>query len=63
MQDLLGALKQQGYDMHVVSNYPTWYQMIERKLQVPDRLPTSSQHVLQTLLFCCELLCHLDGFC
>jgi hypothetical protein len=34
MQELLQKLKKKGYEMHVVSNYPSWYQLIEDKLAV-----------------------------
>jgi hypothetical protein len=34
MQELLQKLKKKGYEMHVVSNYPSWYQLIEGKLAV-----------------------------
>lgn len=54
MPELLGTLKQQGYEMHVVSNYPAWYRMIEDKLQVPVyRL---------CCLYSCST-CALDRFC
>ena len=54
MPELLGTLKQQGFEMHVVSNYPAWYRMIEDKLQVP------------VSLLCCLHFCStgaLDRFC
>jgi HAD superfamily hydrolase (TIGR01509 family) len=34
MEDLLAELHCRGYDIHVMSNYPVWYQMIERRLRL-----------------------------
>lgn len=34
MRELLDDLKTAGYEMHVLSNYSTWYQLIEDKLQL-----------------------------
>ncbi len=34
MEDLLTELKSNGYAMHALSNYPVWYEMIEKKLQL-----------------------------
>jgi HAD superfamily hydrolase (TIGR01509 family) len=38
MQELLAKLKTAGYEMHVLSNYSTWYQLIEDKLQLSQYL-------------------------
>ena len=38
MQQLLQAL-QGRYEMHVISNYPVWYKLIEGKLQLSQLLP------------------------
>ena len=32
MQELLGALRDRGYAIHALSNYPSWYRMIEERL-------------------------------
>jgi hypothetical protein len=34
MEQLLGRLKAAGYEMHALSNYPVWHQMIEEKLRL-----------------------------
>jgi HAD superfamily hydrolase (TIGR01509 family) len=34
MEPLLAELLDRGYDMHALSNYPTWYQVIERRLKL-----------------------------
>jgi HAD superfamily hydrolase (TIGR01509 family) len=34
MEDLLAELKQAGFPMHALSNYPVWYQLIEESLQL-----------------------------
>jgi HAD superfamily hydrolase (TIGR01509 family) len=34
MQDLLVDLKAAGCEMHALSNYPAWYQLIDEKLQL-----------------------------
>lgn len=62
MQQMLGALKAQGYEMHVVSNYPSWYRMIEDKLKVHELLPS---HLSGGSCFACFfslwlLLCFLS---
>jgi len=36
MKELLADLKTAGYEMHVLSNYSTWYQLIEEKLQLSE---------------------------
>jgi HAD superfamily hydrolase (TIGR01509 family) len=36
MEDLVARLFARGVDMHVLSNYPVWYQWIERRLR-PSR--------------------------
>lgn len=45
MQTLLGRLKAAGYPMHAMSNYPSWYRMIEDKLQ-------PSQYLSWTFISC-----------
>ncbi|CAM6092950.1 unnamed protein product [Calypogeia fissa] len=39
MESLLQRLKATGIDMHIFSNYPTWYTMIEDKLNLSQYLP------------------------
>lgn len=39
MEQLLSELRQQSISMHILSNYPVWYQDIEEKLKVSDYLP------------------------
>lgn len=34
MQPLLQRLSDAGYEIHAMSNYPSWWQMIEKKLQL-----------------------------
>jgi HAD superfamily hydrolase (TIGR01509 family) len=34
MEDLLAELHSRGYKMHAMSNYPTWYKMIEEQLML-----------------------------
>jgi HAD superfamily hydrolase (TIGR01509 family) len=34
MQQILIELHAAGYEIHALSNYPVWYEMIERKLQL-----------------------------
>jgi len=34
MEELLAELKQAGFSMHALSNYPVWYQLIEESLQL-----------------------------
>lgn len=34
MQALLASLKQRGYAMHVLSNYPVWFRWIEERLSL-----------------------------
>eukprot|EP00775_Hariotina_reticulata_P005353 gene5353-5589_t len=38
VQDLLHRLKQAGYAMHAMSNYPKWYLLIEEKLRLSQYL-------------------------
>eukprot|EP00899_Mesostigma_viride_P015215 jgi/Mesvir1/23695/Mv18647-RA.1 len=38
MEELLLRLQAAGYEMHVISNYPTWYQMIDEKLDLSKYL-------------------------
>ncbi|GFR43076.1 hypothetical protein Agub_g4083 [Astrephomene gubernaculifera] len=38
MPQLLGRLKAAGFEMHAVSNYPTWYRLIEEKLRPSEYL-------------------------
>ncbi|KAF8061989.1 FHY1 [Scenedesmus sp. PABB004] len=38
MPALLSRLKGAGYAMHAMSNYPTWYRLIEGKLRLSDYL-------------------------
>ncbi|WIA18095.1 hypothetical protein OEZ85_009574 [Tetradesmus obliquus] len=45
MPELLQRLKQAGYTMHAMSNYPMWYKLIEQKLQL-------SQYLDWTFLSC-----------
>lgn len=39
MPELLQQLQGQGTEMHVISNYPEWYRLIEDKLQISQYLP------------------------
>lgn len=39
MEELLSTLKERGIEMHVLSNYPRWYQLIEEKLGVSRYMP------------------------
>jgi HAD superfamily hydrolase (TIGR01509 family) len=34
MEELLAELKQAGFQMHALSNYPVWYQLIDESLQL-----------------------------
>jgi FMN hydrolase / 5-amino-6-(5-phospho-D-ribitylamino)uracil phosphatase len=34
MEALLGRLADEGYPLHLMSNYPSWYRMIEEKLSL-----------------------------
>lgn len=34
VEELLHALKQNNYEIHAFTNYPTWYKMIEDKLKI-----------------------------
>ena len=34
MGDLVAELKANGYELHALSNYPLWYELIEEKLQL-----------------------------
>lgn len=36
MEDLLARLNTAGYELHALSNYPSWWRIIEDKLQ-PSR--------------------------
>eukprot|EP00882_Tetradesmus_deserticola_P028614 GHRQ01031882.1.p3 GENE.GHRQ01031882.1~~GHRQ01031882.1.p3 ORF type:complete len:115 (+),score=72.49 GHRQ01031882.1:467-811(+) len=45
MPELLQRLKAAGYSLHAMSNYPTWYKLIEEKLQL-------SQHLDWTFVSC-----------
>ncbi|KAM7494428.1 hypothetical protein LguiB_029037 [Lonicera macranthoides] len=38
VEELLHALKQNGYEMHAFTNYPIWYEMIEDKLKLSNYL-------------------------
>lgn len=38
VEELLHALKQNGYEMHAFTNYPIWYKMIEDKLKLSKYL-------------------------
>lgn len=40
-QSLLADLKSSGYEIHALSNYPTWWEMIERRLRLSDYLEWS----------------------
>lgn len=39
MESLLAELRDQSTEMHILSNYPIWYQEIEKKLKVSRYLP------------------------
>lgn len=39
MPELLKQLQGQGIEMHVISNYPEWYRLVEDKLQLSQYLP------------------------
>jgi epoxide hydrolase-like predicted phosphatase len=41
MEQLLGDLRKAGYAMHALSNYPSWYHMIEERLQLTRYLEWS----------------------
>ncbi|KAJ8753632.1 hypothetical protein K2173_025623 [Erythroxylum novogranatense] len=52
VEELLHALKQNGYEMHALTNYPIWYKMIEDKLNVSTYMSWT---------FCsCNIVCHLS---
>ncbi|KAL3523337.1 hypothetical protein ACH5RR_016171 [Cinchona calisaya] len=38
VEELLRALKKNGYEMHAFTNYPLWYKMIEDKLKLSTYL-------------------------
>jgi FMN phosphatase YigB (HAD superfamily) len=38
---LLTRLREVGYEMHALSNYPVWYETIEQRLKLSDYLPWS----------------------
>lgn len=38
IEELLGSLKQNGYEMHAATNYPIWYKLIEDKLKLSTYL-------------------------
>lgn len=38
VEELLHALKQNGYEMHAFTNYPIWYKLIEDKLKLSTYL-------------------------
>lgn len=37
-KDLLRELQERGFEMHALSNYSSWYQLIERKLRLSEFL-------------------------
>lgn len=39
MRELVEELAGRGHPMHVLSNYPSWYQLIDHKLRVSEFLP------------------------
>ena len=39
MEGLLKELKEAGYDLHLLSNYPIYYEMIEQKLRLSRFAP------------------------
>eukprot|EP00798_Chlamydomonas_sp_ICE-L_P020267 gene20267-27021_t len=39
MEELLQRLRDAGYEMHVMSNYPMWFKMIEDKLAISKYMP------------------------
>lgn len=41
MQELLGALRARGHAIHALSNYPSWYRMIEERLRLSRYLEWS----------------------
>ncbi|CAN0830322.1 Flavin mononucleotide hydrolase 1, chloroplatic [Linum grandiflorum] len=41
MKELLDTLKQKNYEMHALTNYPVWYEMIEEKLDISAYLSWS----------------------
>lgn len=45
MEALLGELQDAGHEMHLLSNYPIWYRMIEEKLRL-------SRYALWTFVSC-----------
>jgi HAD superfamily hydrolase (TIGR01509 family) len=56
MEPLLAQLKQAGYEMHALSNYSTWYLIIEEALQV-------SRYVEWTFVSCLTGLRKPDPNC
>ncbi|CAH9051883.1 unnamed protein product [Cuscuta europaea] len=38
VEELLGVLKANGYEIHAFTNYPIWYTMIEEKLKLSNYL-------------------------
>lgn len=45
METLLGEIQDAGHEMHLLSNYPIWYRMIEEKLRL-------SRYALWTFVSC-----------
>lgn len=41
VEELLSVLKQNNYEMHALTNYPIWYEMIEHKLKLSTYLSWS----------------------
>jgi FMN hydrolase / 5-amino-6-(5-phospho-D-ribitylamino)uracil phosphatase len=39
MEELLGDLQREQVNMHILSNYPIWFELIERKLKLSRYLP------------------------
>lgn len=39
MEELLLGLRSAGYDMHIMSNYPMWYKLVEERCQLSRFLP------------------------
>ncbi|KAL1827053.1 hypothetical protein ACET3Z_005465 [Daucus carota] len=65
IEDLLGSLKQNGYEMHAATNYPIWYKLIEDKLKLSAYLSwtfcsCSTGKRKPDVEFYLEILSHLD---
>ncbi len=39
MRELVARLTSRGYELHALSNYPIWYEMLDEKLELSDHVP------------------------